>query len=192
MGRHKLPADRLKVNSRLRQRRYVERKRQRLAEKQLNILAPQSSSDDDAVPVPIPAQAAPIDLPMEWDRQVDSSGMDTSDSEDDEADDLPPLKHDLGVIARESGWTQNSINRLMETLRARGLDLPKDARTILGRDLVYDITYNGTFLYVGVANALDEVLGHHPDFENDTITCILILTAYPSGTDLAKDLIPFS
>ncbi len=172
LGRRPVGEKNLRINHAKRQRRYRARIQQDRANEALNILAPQSSDED--IPAPIPAQAAPIDLPLEWDRQEEDAMETPVESESEDSDSEAelvqvPLKHELGVIARESGWTQSSINKLLATLRARGLDLPKDSRTILGRDMVYDITHNGTLLYVGVANALDEVLGHHPDFANDTI-----------------------
>jgi hypothetical protein len=107
-----------------------------------------------------------------------------SDSSDEDPDaeafseTKEPIRERLRVWGRS--WPQIPqicFNQLLTILKEEGLDVPKDCRTLLGNKMRYDITQDGVinpdgdFVYIGVANGLDEVLANNPEYEKDEIWC---------------------
>jgi hypothetical protein len=93
------------------------------------------------------------------------------------------LRADLANWGRNSNVSRTLMTSLLAILKTHGHEqLPKCGRTVLGRKAIYEPNEDGTFIYCGVANALDELFDIVPNFNEDTI----VLHCNIDGLPLAK------
>ncbi|XP_065647936.1 uncharacterized protein LOC136077156 [Hydra vulgaris] len=141
-------------------------------------------------------------------RESDSSSNNDSctlsDADESYESDLPVLSHidndddtkfddsnyslcqKLTACSIRNRWTRASVNELLNILREEGLELPKDARTLLQTPRKVNIIQKcgGTYTYLGIKKSLETIFLHHNFTERCIALCFSIdgLPLYKSSS----------
>ena len=126
----------------------------------------------------------------------DDDNMDDGDDGDDDMggvdhDDVPQLHKELAACATQNRWTRSSINDLLNILRINGLDVPKDARTLLKTPTRIE-TYEkcgGDYAYFGISNGIRSVINEH-NSNNNVLSLSINIDGVPLFRSSSKQLWP--
>lgn len=96
----------------------------------------------------------------------ESSTDDDSEHEHKNSINDASLQEELARWASENSITRQAISQLVKILKKRGLDLPKDARTLLQtpRHITTVEKCGGLYSYYGIASCLQMILSINKDF----------------------------
>lgn len=161
-------------------------KRYRKLQSQLKELFSSSEDEDNSSSkvsklngeIPL-SENADISFTLPCQQQIDSSLISSSSEESDTDNDTQnsitddSTQEELGRWAAQSNITRQARNQLLEILRKRRLNLPKDAQTLLQtpRHVTVKEECGGQYSYFGIASTLQLILDANKDFveNNDFI-----------------------
>lgn len=114
---------------------------------------------------------------------IESSELDSDSDASDEF--VPDLNEELALWATTHKCTRAAVNDLLRILRAQGLRLPKDSRTLLKtpKVIMADNKCGGRYIYFGIETGILKIAAKHHNFSDNNV---LALTINIDGVPLFK------
>ena len=86
----------------------------------------------------------------------------------------------LAACAIKNNWSRDSVTELLKILRDEGLELPKDARTLLKtpRDVKIFQKCGGDYCYFGIQKGMQQILLHNT-LENNCASLVFNIEGLP-------------